>query len=172
MGTDDLAYQQVDESQNQSQGRGLAGRAACPGKEHLTVREVGIGRQNLVHRLPLSQPFLNHGERSRTGDGVHSGTEDRLRHRPVRHDYGEGDQKEDTAHQGGVEDVVSQASECHLGDAYGHHAAYHGHPPGSRGRKVERQKHSGHYGRQVTDRGLPAEHVFLNQVLQSHADEH
>ena len=39
-------------------------------------------------------------------------------------------------------------------------------------REVERQKHSGHYGRQVTDRRLPADHVFLNQVLHSHAYQH
>ena len=101
--------------------------------------------------MPHLLNLLYDSERSGSRNGVNS--EKSLGNLPMGHVSREGDQQEDTAYEGRIEYVLSQASEGHLGYTYGNQGSDEHNPPGSGRRKVEGQEYTGYNSRPVPYRG-------------------
>ena len=108
-----------------------------------------------------------HGQGGGGGEGVN------VVHRMgvVGHGPGKAHGHGDTAHDGGVGEVVAQAAEELLDHHNGDEGAHNGHPPGEGGGHIEGQQHAGDHGGEVAGGVLPV-HELAVAPLKEDAGHH
>ena len=138
-GADDLGADEEEAAHQNGDGAGLAQHAA-----------VGTQQQGQV---AVRAHLPGHGQGGGGGEGVN------VVHRMgvVGHGPGKAHGHGDTAHDGGVGEVVAQAAEELLDHHDGDEGAHNGHPPGEGGGHIEGQQHAGDHGREVAGGVLPVQ---------------
>ncbi len=128
----------------------------------------------MVHQAAIAvlDYLLQKCQRSSPRLGVHIRSVETHRTGPSGHLHGERDEQEHTPHQSGVEQVLPQAAEGHLGNADSHQRTNHYYPPRQVARQVERQQQTREDSRAVTDSGLLLEQELGYQPLEQHAGCH
>ena len=137
----------------------------------LTQATTDTADQHIYHSGQRCASLMQGGEDRRACLRVGVGHREDIRHRPCGHLCRERDQQEDTSHQSGVEDVVTQTTKRHLSNADRGQRTDQDDPDRQVRGNVEGQQHACQDGGTVAKRGLLLHQEALDQVLKNHAGQ-